>query len=167
MHKKAISKIQTEINCVFLLFRSIYVIWKQMILGQNLLGHSVTQKVLEVKSKKVPKWPMMISCLRKVSIIFHNEAKNHVKCDASLRPDAIKASLMKLRNKNLINCPRKVFYFLSSQSSHFWFAEKKKVDFCPIVLCIITKSLSFQQIFFLCLENLKIALFLHTFFIWC
>ena len=104
---------------------------------------------------------MMISCLRKVSIIFHNEAKNHVKCDASLRPDAIKASLMKLRNKNLINCPRKVFYFLSSQSSHFWFAEKKKVDFCPIVLCIITKSLSFQQIFFLCLENLKIALFLQ------
>ena len=138
-------------------------------LGPKLVGSLCKPKSpwSQQESKKVPKWPMMISCLRKVSIIFHNEAKNHVKCDASLRPDAIKASLMKLRNKNLINCPRKVFYFLSSQSSHFWFAEKKKVDFCPIVLCIITKSLSFQQIFFLCLENLKIALFLHTFFIWC
>ena len=40
---------------------------------------------------------------------------------------------MKLRNKNLINCPQKVFYFLNRKSlvtiNTFLVSAKKKVDF--------------------------------------
>ena len=69
---------------------------------------------------------------------------------------------MKNSNRNFINYFPKIFHFrnknIGSKSTHFWFAEKKEVDFCPIVFCIITKSMSFQQIFFLFLENLKYIL---------
>ena len=72
---------------------------------------------------------MMISCLRKVSIIFHNEAKNHVKrqtrCNQNFTNEAKKQKPHKLPSKSILFSQQKI----SRHNQHIFGFGKEKSGF--------------------------------------
>ena len=72
---------------------------------------------------------MMISCLRKVSIIFHNEAKKHVKrqtrCNQNFTNEAKKQKPHKLPSKSILFSQQKI----SRHNQHIFGFGKEKSGF--------------------------------------